>query len=632
MARSGLLRLFSLILIPAPPFAHFAYFVVKHNVIMLISSTTYSNDFWAALIVEELCRNGVQLFMISPGARSAPLIAAVARHPKATAVTHFDERGAGFYALGVIRATNRPAAVIGTSGTAVANYFPAIVEASQDELPLIVLTADRPPELRQSGANQTIDQVKIFGDYVRWQFDLPCPTADIEPSVVLNLIDHAVAQATSPSSGPVHLNCMFREPLITSGLSQQAAATSLASTLEDEAESLRAWRVSEQPFTAFPPTTTALSVTTIDQLAAYVSGATSGLLLVGRLHSVAEKEGVLTLARKLQWPVLPDITSGLRCEDRSDAGIIHYYDQLLLANQPPARIAPDVILHIGGQFTSRRLLDWISHQRPKQFVNLNSGAWPHDPYRQNTMRVSADIAVAAEQLVACIASASPSTSIEWWQSGSARVRRAIDGQQAVAQALGEPLVAKWISEMIPDRSGLFIGSSMAIRAFDMFATPGPKRITIAANRGASGIDGTLATAIGFARGLRAAVTVVLGDLTLLHDLNSLALVAPSEEPITLVVINNDGGRIFSFLSFADPGAEFERHFIAPHGYTFEAAAQMFHWNYRHPTTAVEFAEAYRQASVGHAHTLIEVSIHKDMYTAGYRQMYHAIAAAIADGS
>ena len=203
--------------------------------------TAYSNRLWANLIVEELVRSGVGLFVMAPGSRSTPLTTAVAAHPEARHRIHFDERGTAFFALGYARATGRPAAWITTSGTAVANGFPAVVEASVDEVPLLLLTADRPPELRATGANQTIDQVKIFGGYVRWQFDLPAPSPDVRPEVVLTTVDQAVYRTRRASAGPVHLNCMFREPFLPDK----------EQTYRRDVADLGAWTQNAQPYTRY---------------------------------------------------------------------------------------------------------------------------------------------------------------------------------------------------------------------------------------------------------------------------------------------------------------------------------------------------------------------------------------------
>ena len=216
--------------------------------------TASLNYGWASCIIEELCRNGITHFCLSPGSRCTPLTAAVAYHKTSNATVHFDERGTGFFAIGLARAINMPTVLVSTSGTAVANYFPAIVEAAMDCVPLILLTADRPPELRQTDANQTIDQVKIFANYVRWQFDVPCPTPEIPPEMILTTIDQAVHHANRLPSGPVHLNCMFREPFLPISLSRPDTNNDAATATEQELEhywgSLSKWRRTNQPYTA----------------------------------------------------------------------------------------------------------------------------------------------------------------------------------------------------------------------------------------------------------------------------------------------------------------------------------------------------------------------------------------------
>ncbi|MDF5732085.1 MAG: 2-succinyl-5-enolpyruvyl-6-hydroxy-3-cyclohexene-1-carboxylic-acid synthase, partial [Rhizonema sp. PD38] len=275
------------------------------------------NSLWGSLIVEELIRNGVDYFVISPGSRSTPLTAAVARNSQARKVVCFDERGAAFHAIGYARATRNPVVLISTSGTAAANYYPAVIEAFTDGVPMMVLSGDRPPELRQTGANQTIQQFNLYGHYVKWQFELPCPDEKISPQMVLTTIDQAVYQTRKLPSGPVHLNCTFREPL----------APTNAYIPEIYLASLTRWQEKQKPYTQYTPSQVLPNEVSINQLAEIISQTKWGVLAVGQLKSHADIQAVSELAKKLQWPVFTDIQSGMRWES-SLTNIIHYFDPI----------------------------------------------------------------------------------------------------------------------------------------------------------------------------------------------------------------------------------------------------------------------------------------------------------------
>ena len=361
------------------------------------------NQIWADLLVEELIRAGVGLFCIAPGSRSAPLALAVAAHPRAQCVMHYDERGTAFCALGYGRATRRPAAWITTSGTAVANGMPAVVEASMDAVPMLLVTADRPPELRAAGANQTIDQVKIFGNYVRWQFDLPTPDPAIDPAVVLTTADQAVYRATRMPAGPVHLNVMYREPLFSNPDRSRYA---------DYLDRLQAWRDSETPYTRYglvadisktpisghgsaadiskTPISGFGSANNISEILITYSfdaprfeslmhdlrRAKRGLVVAGRLHTRSQADAVRRLAHKLGWPLLPDVCSQLRFSGASSADwytdgvaeeggmMASRYDLALVSEAFRASHAPDAVLYFGGAAVSKRLNAWLADVRP----------------------------------------------------------------------------------------------------------------------------------------------------------------------------------------------------------------------------------------------------------------------------
>jgi len=553
------------------------------------------NSLWATLLIEELVRQGAGYFVLPSGSRSAPLTAAVAARREAAAIHHFDERGAAFHALGWGRATGRPAVLITTSGTAVANAWPAVVEASMDRVPLILLTADRPPELRDTGASQTIDQAKIYAPYARWQVDLPCPDRAIRPEMILTTVDQAVYRARRSPQGPVHINCMFREPLapIPQGEDYTGYLAGLAH-----------WRQTHAPFTDYPVPDTICADPPLKALAETLGRVQRGLVVIGSLGDPQQLPSIRKLVGKLGWPVLPDISSGLRLGN-ADSPMIPHADAILAAKEFPDRNRAAAVLHLGGRLLSKRLLDYLQGCGPRPYIAVEDHPARSDPLHAVSLRVDGHVGRFCDSLVPYLR---PRGNREWldgWREASRRVGKALDGLDG--GELSEPLVARIVSKLIGSDHGLFLAASMPVRDVDTFAVANGASPLVACNRGAVGIDGILATATGFARGLERPVTVLMGDLALLHDLNSLNFLRTVNVPMVVVVLNNNGGGIFSFLPIAQFRDVFEPYFGTPHNLTFEGAARMFEVNYDHPTTGKTFAEAYEQALRNQRASLIEVT-------------------------
>ncbi len=562
------------------------------------------NLLWCELIVDELVRNGIDYFCISPGSRSTPLTTAVARHPNAKRIVCLDERAAAFHALGYARASGKPAVLVCTSGTALANYFPAVVEASVDCVPMLILSADRPPELLQTGANQTITQRNMFGSYPRWFFELPCPDEVILPQMVLTTVDQAVYQAGRAPMGVVHLNCMFREPLapIQHPVSETYSASfaALEEVRKDASES----------YTRYAATIVQPSEYHITQAANILSAAHHGIIAVGELRTTEERSAVRELAEHLGIPVFADILSGLRTEHLP---VVPFFDQILLSPKAQAAFAPDVVLHIGGQMTAKRFAQWMERTPPHHHLVLKPHPFRHDPAHTVTLRLEGDIAQTCRLLrEQCEQSALQQRNeaitkhLERLQVLSVQIGEIVRSFVEKHEALSEIAVAQTVTEQTPSEHGIFLGNSMPIRDADMYASPNLRVSRLAANRGASGIDGLIATAAGFAEGLQQPTTLVIGDLSFMHDLTSLALLRSVRQPLTIVLVNNQGGGIFSFLPVAGFDDIFEPFFGTPHSYTFRQAADMFGLEYHCPTTQAEFVETYQMAVQGGGHTLIEL--------------------------
>ena len=544
---------------------------------------------WARCMIDECVRSGVDTFFVSPGSRSTPLTTAVAQHPAAQSVLHVDERGGAFAALGFARATGHPAGWITTSGTAVANGMPAVAEAAQEGIPMLLLTADRPPELRGTGANQTIDQVKLFGDHVRWTADVPPPSADTPLASVLTTVDQALHHARRPPGGPVHLNVMYRKPLHP-----------VETDFEISDSAVHRWVGGTAPFTTYPVPTPHAPVP--ESLIEAVQQAERGLIVAGRLTD-AESYELLDWARAQHWPVLPDITSQLRLH--ADTPVVPHAHHI--ANNRAKALRPDVVLHVGGRFVSKPIRHFLRDAEARVHATIRSAPLRVDPDHRCTHHIETTVEAAMDVLPT--RTATPASWNAQWQRANDAVADAFAHPPGDLPALHEPSVAHALSQHIPDTHAWMLASSMPIRDVQRYAAADGPSVPVFANRGASGIDGTIATAAGISVARDAPTTLLIGDLATWHDVNALALL--KAHPVIAVVVNNDGGGIFHFLPIAEHDDVFEPHFTTPHGRSFEAIAEAFDLPYAQPTSLPAFEDAYTTACTRGTSALIEVQTQRD---------------------
>ncbi|MBN1561881.1 2-succinyl-5-enolpyruvyl-6-hydroxy-3-cyclohexene-1-carboxylic-acid synthase [candidate division KSB1 bacterium] len=551
-------------------------------------ATENINTFWAALCIEELVRNGITFYCISPGSRSAPLTIAAAQNPQTDCHICHDERGAAYVALGYAKARGTPAALISTSGTAAANFYPAIVEAAMDAVPMIVLTADRPHELLDTGANQTIDQHHLYGRYARWSFTLPPPTTDISPRFILTTIDQAIHRSMRLPAGAVHLNCMFREPLVTPNKFSFPADAAFSR-----------WQRNQAPFTRYRTGKLQVEDKDVSAVARTIDQSEEGLVIVGRLGRDAR--GIERLLDKLGWPVYADITSGLRLGRKKWPALD---ERLLHPTRQPDEWQISVVLHIGGALTSKAVQQWLERNPLQHYIHIHDDPRRLDAGHLLTEKYETEIGLFCQKLSKKMQDRQPSPRTDRLAKLSQLVRRRAE-DEILRQSLNEPAIAHIVSRFILPHHGLLLGNSMPVRDMNLFAASDGPAVPCTANRGASGIDGAIATAVGYAHGLGRPVTLITGDIAALHDLNSLNLVRNSTMPIIIILINNDGGGIFSFLPIARH-TEVEKYFQTPHGLTFEQAAAMFGLAYAQPASNAEFRDIYRDSCRREQSTIIEV--------------------------
>jgi len=576
------------------------------------------NYLWSNLIVEELVRAGVTRFSISPGSRSSSLVISAADHPRASTVVHPDERGAAFYALGYGKGTGNPAAIICTSGTAVANCLPAIVEASLSSTPLIVLTADRPVELRETGANQTIDQVKIYGNYCRWSFDLPSPSAEISPRFLLTTVDQAVYRSVRIPAGPVHLNCQFAEPLQPDP-DESVPAGYL--------EGLDRWNRGKTPLTTYAPACPEPSEEGIEFCRKAIARARKGLIVAGTLSRRQEGRGAIAdLASALRMPLLADVTSGLRFGKGNKKGTIAHYDLFLRAPEFCRKYSPDLIIHLGGPPSSNPLNAYLAGGRA-DYIHVNDTPFRQDPHQRVTYRIEAEPALFCRRL-SDRGTVSESGLLSVFEEADRISALALEDLTVGDGDLDELSIARALLRNLPDHSGLFLANSMPARDADGCGITTDRDIAVGCNRGASGIDGTIASAAGFADGLGRRVALLIGDMAFLHDLNALLLVRDSGYPVVIILINNDGCGIFSFMPIAKHPAHFERFFGAPHGLRFREAARAFGLGYHHPNDMAGIERAFRSAFRGNKSSIIEIQTDRRKNAKRHREIWEAVAKAI----
>ncbi|MFQ1653553.1 2-succinyl-5-enolpyruvyl-6-hydroxy-3-cyclohexene-1-carboxylic-acid synthase [Aeromonas veronii] len=539
------------------------------------------NHVWSSLLLEELFRLGVRDIALAPGSRSAPLTMAAAAHQGFRRHLHFDERGLGFMALGLAKGSNRPVAVIMTSGTAVANLWPAVAEAQLTGVPLIILSADRPHELIDNGANQAIDQQGIFGHYPVYQQNLPSPTPTIPAAFVLSSVDQALAkQALTP--GVVHFNCMYPEPLYPGEHYQD---------FSDYLAPLGNWLNSQTPWSPWQQ-----SEPTCPPQAEWDNFRQKrGIVVAGRITDPQQAEAAAEQAERLGWPLLADIQSQLRFDRRNLIEL-----DLALNNAAVAAELgrAEVLLQFGARLVSKRLGQFIKQQAWHDYWLVDPQPARLDPdYRlRNRLLCSAGAFASAHPVTA---SKAP------WHRLPALLQPVGQAIAAACDRFSELGVCHRINSLIEGQ--LFVGNSMPARLMDMLGETGKEPSRVMTNRGASGIDGLIATAYGFAQSSNQPTTLLIGDLSALHDLNSLALLSKASQPLVVILLNNDGGSIFRMLPVPTEGELLESYYRLPHGLGFEHAAAMFGLTYCAPTTLAEFEQEYGLALKGGV-TLIEIRV------------------------
>jgi 2-succinyl-5-enolpyruvyl-6-hydroxy-3-cyclohexene-1-carboxylate synthase len=603
---------------------------------------TNHNTALASAFAEELARGGLRRAVVSPGSRSTPLAVALWREPGIEVTVILDERSAGFFALGVAQASGEPVALLCTSGTALANYHPAVAEADLAGVPLVVLSADRPPELRGIGAGQTIDQIKTFGEAVRWFCEVGTHDADDTGLLHLRSVAcRALARARGEiRPGPVHLNFPLREPLAPIPVEGAVTAT----------DPLALHGRGDRPLTAVTRVDLEPTEFILEEVAGHIGDAIAGVIIAGRQTDPELREPLAHLARASGFPILAEPTSQMRLGPHDRSYVVSTYDTLLRDEHFAKGVVPELVLRFGELPTSKPLREWLVASGADQIVVDPTGGW-NEPTNMAAAILRVDPTEAASgwavrlekqaeqerrgeggtgdtllsrtagRFVQGVSRPAPDA---WLQAEAA-------AQNAVAEALAEeaeitePALHAALGRAYRDGDLVYTSSSMPIRDQEAFLAPGEADVLFLCNRGANGIDGLISSGIGAAEASGRPTTIMTGELGFLHDLGGLAALRDVSTPVRIVVIDNGGGGIFHFLpqKSALEAEEFEPLFGTPRAVSVEKAAALFDL----PYTRLNFLDELPTALAAGT-GLIEVRTDRQTNVAAHRRITDAVLAAI----
>jgi len=588
------------------------------------ASSAYINAF-----VDELARSGLRNVCIAPGSRSTPLAITIAKHPSLKIWMHLDERSASFFALGMARALNAPVALLCTSGTAAANFLPAVVEARVASVPLLVLTADRPPELRNIGASQTIDQNRLYGNYPKSFTEVAL--AESSPDMlryIRTLACRSVATAAASPAGPVHLNFPFREPLTPLAISIPANLS--------EGDAL-AWhgRAEGAPWVTVADEPSVPSPKTIHDIASRLQHAKRPLLICGPQCDGALAGPFAALAAALDAPLLVDPLSQLRWGPHNHCALIDRYDAVLHDRSVFSDLGPDVVFRVGALPTSKPLLNFMQRNAAAHHVIVDAAHWP-DPTLLAAQVVHAEPRLVCEEILEQLGRLGEPARMHtpWlaaWRRLDDRAGAAIREYTDNLKETFEGDVLAQIVSVIPDHGTIFVSSSMPVRDLDGFAAGDGRSLRVLANRGASGIDGVVSTALGVAAALDSnsgPLVLVIGDIAMYHDMNGLLAAKLHKLDATIVVLNNDGGGIFSFLPQAAAPEHFEQLFGTPHGLQFDSAAALYGASYRKVDSVSSLRDAVAACIKADGLHIVEIRTDRARNVQLHREVWERVAAAV----
>ncbi|MBY0122863.1 2-succinyl-5-enolpyruvyl-6-hydroxy-3-cyclohexene-1-carboxylic-acid synthase [Bacillus sp. S/N-304-OC-R1] len=563
---------------------------------------------YIAAFVSELINNGVEDVVVSPGSRSTPMAMIMAEHPELRLHIHVDERSAAFFALGIAKGSRKPVAILCTSGTAAANYYPAVVEANISRVPLIVLTADRPHELRDVGAPQAIDQIHLYGKHVKWFVEMGPPESTIEMLRYARTVSaRAVSTALQEPAGPVHLNFPFREPLIP----------------QLDREDL--FKLTERTggYVSIQPGKLTLTENQYKEIAENLQSYNKGIIICGPIETEGFTEAVLALAEKLQFPVLADPLSQLRSGDHNDTFIIDTYDTFLKNEKAKQVLKPDVIIRFGAMPVSKPLTIFLKENHDIRQYVIDGGAGWRDPGIVSSEMIYCQETCFCKGILSSIERENKEDFFKQWEKMNELTRNCL-AKISELDVLSEGKLFYQLADLLPEGAALFVGNSMPIRDLDTFFHFNRKHIKILANRGANGIDGVVSTALGAGTSLQP-LYLVLGDLTFFHDLNGLIAAKQYGIDINILLINNNGGGIFSFLPQASHPKNFEKLFGTPLDLKFQYAVEMYGGKYDLITDWGHFSSVMNQNKERPGLKVMEITTNRESNILEHRELWNEVS-------
>lgn len=557
---------------------------------------------YLAAFIEELVGNGVDEVVISPGSRSTPLALLFTHHPEVKTYINVDERSAAFFALGVAKAKKKPVAILCTSGTAAANYYPAIIEARYAKVPLLVLTADRPHELREVGAPQAIDQLDLYGKHVKWTVDMALP--ENSPSMLeyaRSSASRGIGLSLGEPKGPVHFNFPFREPLIPDLKNVSYSTDSKAKRVLHGERSL--------------------SPAVAQELQGILRNKERGLIICGPGLNSDSIDYIVEFSEQFGFPIAADPLSQMRSGSHSKAQIIDTYDTFLKIDGVKESLHPEIVIRFGAMPVSKPLMLFLKSLSEIPYWIVSPGEEWQDPISKGTEYIYCDEGLFCQSM---IIEPSREGSYDWinhWKNVNHSTKELLlKGHHS----WDEGMAVSDLIQHLPEKSNVFVSNSMPIRDIDTFFFSNDRSIGIYANRGANGIDGVVSTALGMST-CSDSMYLLIGDLAFFHDLNGLLVGKKYKLNLTIVVLNNNGGGIFSYLPQASEGDYFEELFGTPMDLDFSHAAKLYEAGYFRVESEEEFANAVTEAQLRNGLKIIEVMTNREENVANHRNLWNFVS-------
>jgi 2-succinyl-5-enolpyruvyl-6-hydroxy-3-cyclohexene-1-carboxylate synthase len=557
---------------------------------------------YLAAFIEELVGNGVDEVVISPGSRSTPLALLFAHHPEVKTYINVDERSAAFFALGVAKAKKKPVAILCTSGTAAANYYPAIIEARYAKVPLIVLTADRPHELREVGAPQAIDQLDLYGKHVKWTVDMALP--ENSPSMLeyaRSSASRGIGLSLGEPRGPVHFNFPFREPLIPN---LKGVSYSTGSQMKRVLHGERS-----------------LSPSISQELQGILRNKERGLIICGPGLNSDSIDSIVAFSEQFGFPIAADPLSQMRSGSHSKAHIIDTYDTFLKIDEVKESLHPEIVIRFGAMPVSKPLMLFLKGLSEIPYWIVSPGEEWQDPISKGTEYIYCDEGLFCQSMIIEPSRDGSNDWINHWKNVNHSTKELLlKGHHS----WDEGMAVSDLIQHLPEKSNVFVSNSMPIRDIDTFFFSNNQSIGIYANRGANGIDGVVSTALGMSTSSES-MYLLIGDLAFFHDLNGLLVGKKYKLNLTIVVLNNNGGGIFSYLPQASEGEYFEELFGTPMDLDFSHAAKLYEAGYFRVESEEEFAHAVTEAQHRNGLKIIEVMTNREENVANHRNLWNFVS-------